>query len=298
VSRAFVVVNPAAAGGRTERAWRGLRDDLARLGLDFDWAATAGPGGATALARRAAADGWPLVVSVGGDGTLNEVVNGLVDADGRAGAALGVIGTGRGRDACANLGLPADPALAARRLVTGVEAAVDLGAAVWRDGTRRYFVNACGAGFDAVVARRVAARGGSGTVPYVRGVLEALRAQRPVPIEIELDGAPAWAGPVTAAVVANGARYGGGMRIAPAADPADGVLDLVVLGALGRLELVWWLPTVYRGEHLAHRRIFTRRAREVVLRAAAPLPTHLDGEATPPTPVTLRVAPGALRLRR
>ncbi|OGK97409.1 MAG: hypothetical protein A3D33_13255 [Candidatus Rokubacteria bacterium RIFCSPHIGHO2_02_FULL_73_26] len=298
MSRAFVVVNPAAGGGRTARAWRTLQDELARLGLDFEWAATAGPGGATELARRAAADGWPLVIAVGGDGTLNEVVNGLVDAGGRPRAALGVIGTGRGRDACANLGLPADPMLAARRLLTGADVALDLGVAEWPDGTRRCFVNACGAGFDAVVARRVAARGGSGTVPYVRGVLEALRAQRPLAVDLVLDGAQTWRGPVTAVVVANGARYGGGMRIAPAADPTDACLDLVVLGALGRLELVWWLPTVYRGEHLGHRKIFTRRAREVVIRAATPLPTHVDGEAAPPTPVTLRVLPGALRLRR
>ena len=298
MNRAFVVVNPAAGGGRTERLWRRLRDDLVGLGLDFEWAATTGPGGATGLARHAAGDGWPLVVAVGGDGTLNEVVNGVLDAEGRTRAALGVISTGRGRDACANLGLPSDPALAARRLLTGAETALDLGLAEWPDGTRRCFVNACGAGFDAVVARRVAARGGSGTVPYVRGVLEALAAQRAVAVEIALDGAAAWAGPVTAVVVANGACYGGGMRIAPAANLGDAQLDLVVLGDLGRMELVWWLPSVYRGEHLAHRKIFTRHAREVVIRAAEPLPTHVDGEPTRSTPVTLRVLPGALRLLR
>ena len=156
MSRAFAVVNPAAGGGRTERVWRGLRDELTRSGLALEWVATAAPGDATALARRAALEGWPLIVAVGGDGTLNEVVNGVVDADGRARATIGLIATGRGRDACANLGLAAEPEIAARRLLIGAEARIDLGVAAGPDGTRRYFVTAAGAGFDAVVARRVA----------------------------------------------------------------------------------------------------------------------------------------------
>jgi len=298
VSRAFVIVNPTAGGGRTERLWEKVRDELTRLGLDFEWTTTTGPQSATELARCAVRDGWPLVVAVGGDGTVNEIVNGLVDADGRPRAALGVIGTGRGLDACANLGLSSDPVQAARRMIEGVDVLADLGAAEWPDGARRYFVNAFGAGFDAVVAQRAAARGGSGTLPYLRGVLEALAAHRPVAIELEIDGHSAWRGMVTAAVVANGACYGGGMRIAPAADPWDAWLDLVVLGELRRLELLRWLPTVYRGGHLAHPRVFTRRLRAVRVSAAIAVPAHVDGETVAPTPVALTVLPKGLRLRR
>jgi len=102
----------------------------------------------------------------------------------------------------------------------------------------------------------------------------------------------------TAVVVANGAHFGGGMKIAPAADPRDGALDLVIIGDVGRLELLRWLPSVYRGAHLAHPRISARTARRVTLGAAAPLPIHVDGEAAPDTPVTFTIRPGALRLRR
>jgi diacylglycerol kinase (ATP) len=87
------------------------------------------------------------------------------------------------------------------------------------------------------------------------------------------------------------------MKIAPQADPRDGVLDLVVLGALGRLEMLRWLPTIYWGRHLANPRVTARRATTVVLEAALPLPTQLDGEVDGSTPVTLTVAPRALRLR-
>ncbi len=296
--RAVVVVNPAAGGGRTRWLWPGLRDRLARLGLDFDVVETTGPGSAVEATRRAVADGWPLVVAVGGDGTVNEVVNGLTDSAGLPLATLGIVVTGRGRDVCRNLGVSPDPDVAARRLLEGEETRVDLGVAEWGENGRRYFVNAAGVGFDAVVAERARAGGGSGTLPYLVAVLGALRTHRSAPATIHLDGQPVWSGPLAAAVVANGAHYGGGMRIAPAADPADGRLDLVVLGDLGRLELLRWLPTIYRGAHLANPKVTTRPGRTVAIEAPAPLPMHLDGERVGESPARLGVCPGALRLRR
>ena len=129
-------------------------------------------------------------------------------------------------------------------------------------------------------------------------MLAELSAHATVPAEIDADGARAWSGRLSAAVVANGPYFGGGMKIAPVADPADGRLDLVVLGDLGRLELLRWLPTVYRGAHLRNPKIVARTARRVTIRAARPLPMHVDGETAPSTPATLSVAAGAFRLRR
>ena len=272
--------------------------ELGRSGLVFESAWTARRGHATDLARRAAGAGWPLVVAVGGDGTLNEVVNGVTDERGAPLATTGAILTGRGRDARRNFGLAADWRLAVRRLAEGDDVPFDLGAAEWSDGTRRYFVSAAGAGFDARVARRAASRGGVGTLPYVLAVIEGLVAHRPLSAAIQADDAVERLVPLTTVVVANGAYYGGGMKIAPPADPADGVLDLVVIGALGRAELLRWLPTVYRGRHLANPKITISRVRRVRVAGAPPLPTHVDGEPTPDTPVTFRVAHRALRLRR
>ncbi len=99
-------------------------------------------------------------------------------------------------------------------------------------------------------------------------------------------------------VVANGSHYGGGMKIAPGADPTDGCLDLVVVGDLGRIELLRWLPTVYRGTHLANPKVTARRARTVDIATVEPLPVHLDGECIAASPVRFSVCPRALRLRR
>jgi diacylglycerol kinase (ATP) len=298
MTRAFVVVNPAAGGGRTRSLWRRLGAELARLGLMFEAVETHRRGHATELARQAAAAGWPLVVAVGGDGTLNEVVNGVTDAHAAPLATTGAILTGRGCDAWRNVGLARDPSLAARRLIEGADAALDLGAAEWSGGQRRYFVSVAGVGFDAAVARRAVSRAGAGTLPYLRAVLESLVAHRALPATLEADDAVMPAGPLTAAVVANGPYFGGGMKIAPSAEPSDGVLDLVLVGDLGRAELLRWLPALYRGRHVANPKVSVRRVGRLAVGAAMPLPTHVDGEPAADTPVTFRVCPRALRLRR
>lgn len=238
----------------------------------------------------------PLIVAVGGDGTFHEVVNGVTGEDGRPRAAAGAVMTGRGRDACRNLGLPRDPLAAARRLVEGHEVRRDLGLARWPGG-RRYFVNAAGAGFDAMVAARAARPGGGGTVPYLRAVIESLRAYRPVEIAVESEGAGDWRGLAAGVVVSNGAHFGGGMRIAPGADPADGALDLVLLGALGRAELVAWLPTIYWGGHLRNAKVTVTRVGRARISGPASLLVELDGEVCGATPLEVSVCPGALRLR-
>ncbi|MBI1734623.1 MAG: diacylglycerol kinase family lipid kinase [Candidatus Rokubacteria bacterium] len=293
--RAFAIVNPVAGGGETGRRWPRLAALLAHASFPVESVCTSAPGEATQLARRAVTDGHCLVVAVGGDGTVNEVVNGITGEDGTSLAALGVIPTGRGRDVCRNLAIPRDPDAAARVLSTGVDCAADLGVA--RLGARaRFFVSAVGVGFDADVARRAQTRRGPGTIPYLLGVLGALAHHRPRPVHVS--GDVTWAGAATAVVVANGAFYGGGMKIAPDADAADGVLDLVILGALGRAELLWRLPTVYRGTHVRHPKVVTARARAVTVAARDPLPVHVDGEPAGTTPVEVTVRPGALRIRR
>ena len=294
MTRALVVVNPAAGGGRTARAWRRLRDVLAAT-LPAEHAETRGPGDGERLAREAAAAGAPLVVAVGGDGTLNEVVNG-VRAAGR-GTPVGAVLTGRGCDASRNFGVPRDPIAAVRALADGRDRQLDLGRAEWGDGRRRWFTISGGAGFDAAVARRAQSVRMRGTLPYLAAVIASVHLHRPTPAVLELDGVAEPAVPITAVVAANGRWFGGGMKIAPDADPADGVFDVVVLGALGRVELLCWLPTIYPGTHLRNPRVTVRRARQVRVSAPTPLPTHVDGEPVGATPVVFTLEPGALRLR-
>jgi diacylglycerol kinase (ATP) len=115
---------------------------------------------------------------------------------------------------------------------------------------------------------------------------------------VELDGEVVSRDPVAAVVIANGEYYGGGMRIAPGASPTDGRLHLVVLGNIGRVELIRWLPTLYSGRHLESPKVKAYSGRRVVITAPVELPMHLDGEPVLPSPVSVSVCPGALRLRR
>jgi diacylglycerol kinase (ATP) len=274
-----------------------VREELSRAGLAIEVGETTGPGAATTLARQAALDGWPLVIAVGGDGTVNEVINGLVDPSGQPLATLGIIATGRGRDVCRNLGITTDPGAAARGLGEAPEVSVDLNRAEWQDGGRRYFVNAGGVGFDAEVAERSRASWGPGTVPYLIAVMTTLGRYAPRPATVELDGVVVSRDPVAALVVANGEYYGGGMRIAPGASPADGRLDVVVLGNIGRVELIRWLPTLYSGRHLEHAKVRIHTGKAVTIAGPTRLAMHLDGEPVSPAPVRVSVCPGALRLR-
>ncbi|HET7875645.1 MAG TPA: diacylglycerol kinase family protein, partial [Methylomirabilota bacterium] len=200
---ALVIVNPAAGGGRTARLWPRLRDTLHDLHFRFEHAETRVPGEATRLAADAARRGVPLIVAVGGDGTLNEVINGATSEDGRPRAAVGALLTGRGRDACRNLGLPRSPLVAARRLIEGREVERDLGLARWPGG-RRFFVNAVGAGFDATVAAAAAQQGGGGTVAYLLAVGRSLRSYSPDETRVERDGELVSSGPLASVIVSNG----------------------------------------------------------------------------------------------
>lgn len=268
-----------------------------RLGLAFEAVETRATGEGTARAAEGVRARVDLVIAVGGDGTLNEVVNGITGEDGRPLATLGVILTGRGRDGARTLGVPRDPIRAVERLAAQAHAVPrDLGLVRWSGG-RRFFVTVAGAGFDAVVAARALTLPGPGTVPYLRAVVSSLRDHRPWPLEIRVDEAPARSLAVTGVMFANGPTCGGGMRIAPGAHAADGLLDLVILGALSRPALLRWLPTVYWGGHLRHPRITLERMRAVTVASDRPLPLQLDGEPCGAAPFEVAVAPGALRVR-
>lgn len=288
-----MIVNPAAGDGRARRLWPRLSDVLSRRSFAFDVVETRGPGHATALAEEGARAGVPLVAAVGGDGTLNEVINGVAPGRDVHATTVGAVMVGRGRDGCRNLGLARDPVRAAERLVDGRVVARDLGLARWPGG-RRFFAGWIGAGFDAAVVERAGTRGGR--LGYLAATLAGLRDYRTREATVDGPGQASWTGAAASVVVCNGSSFGGGMRIAPAARADDGLLDVVVLGALGRAELALWLPTVYWGGHLANPRIRSWRAPTVrVSMAGAPL-VQLDGELGGGTPLEISVQAGALRL--
>lgn len=299
--RLYCVVNPTAAGGRAGRLWPAIQDRLKQHGLSFEAGLTTAPGEATHLAEAAVRAGFSTIVAIGGDGTINEVVNGLiVPGEERAGARLGIVTTGRGSDFGRTIGIPSDYEAACERLVQPRTMPLDLGLAEFGsdEGRRqRFFANVAGIGFDAEVSRRAnrSFRSMGGTIPYLSALIATLFRWRNRPAEILLDARPAIQTKIYLVAVGNGQFFGGGMRVAPDADPNDGMFDVVIVRDIGKIEFLRTVPRVYEGTHVTHPAVEIHRARRVEVRCPSyALRSQLDGEEGGTAPLTFQIVPGAL----
>jgi diacylglycerol kinase (ATP) len=303
--RTVVIVNPASAGGRTGKRWPGLRAALDQAGLAYDVHHTSAPRDATAATRSALAEGYTRIVSCGGDGTLNEVVNGFFSPDGtplNCDAILGLLPSGTGGDFRRTVGLPTDPTALANILSANHTRRIDAGRIAYDSPATppTQFINIadCGVGGE-VVARvnRSNSKGGGirGTAVFLGISLRALTTFGGRPIRLTLDG-DASNMDIQNVVIANGRYFGGGMRIAPEAELDDGWFDVVVLPALGKLRTLAAMPSVYRGAHIKQPGVLVKRARTV---RVEPLDNRallfdIEGEQIGIAPATLTCLPAAL----
>lgn len=289
--RALFIVNNTAGRGRTRRVWPQMWRVLEREGRET--AETAGPGDATRIAHEAAAAGYDRVIAVGGDGTAMETAAGLA---GQANAALGIVPTGAGCDFARSAGVPTDPLKAAEFALTADPVATDL--ATLGD---EIFLNVAGVGFDAEVAaqdqRNRVRYSSTGTIPYLRALLSVLRTYRPRPMQITADGFQIERRCLLVAV-ANAQYYGGGMRIAPTAQLADGYLDVLVAGDVSVVETLLLVPRLYSGGHLMHPKVQLLRCRTVEIQTEQETAVHRDGELSGHTPARFAVLPGAVQVIR
>jgi len=299
-SYAKVIVNPVAGANGTARKWPHIVELLKSLGLRFEHDLTEAPGHAIELAREAAGKGYQQVVSVGGDGTINEVVNGLYAAGSIGEVMLGIISTGTGGDYIRTIGLPRSYPEMCRCLVNSRRLTVDLGIVEYMNGSdtvQRLFVNFAGLGFDAEIVRRTTQQFKSlgSTASYLMGLLTTLVFYRNREISLVIDGEVVDREVCT--VVMNNGRYGGGgMLTAPDADLADGLLDVLIVGNLNKADLLWSLPRIYKGTHLTHPKVELNKAREIEIRAEEPLYLQADGELLGRAPARFRVLPSALNI--
>lgn len=300
-----MIVNPASAGGRTGRTWPTVAAALREAGVSFDSALTTAPGEATVLTRQALAEGWPAVVAAGGDGTVHEVVNGFFDDDGvaiGAAARVGLVPLGTGGDFRRTFAFSTDPAEAGAILRAGRIRRIDLGRVTFErpDGSRgvRIFCNIADAGLGGEVVHRVnnGVRLGSGRLTFLLASGVSLLTWQNRRLRVEADGDTEEV-TVQQAVVANARYYGGGMCVAPQAEPDDGLLDLVLVGDVGRLQNLRLMGPLRAGTHLDGRfPITSRRARRVTVEAEDQVRLDVDGEQPGRVPATFEVIPGALEL--
>jgi diacylglycerol kinase (ATP) len=288
----LVIVNPAAGGGRAARAMPWLRERLS-VRSEARIEVTGRPGDAEALAADARRVGHDRVVAIGGDGTVQEVVNGLLAAS--PPAELGIVPLGSGNDLARSLGLPAELASAWRVAVGSMTRATDVGRARNGDGTERWFASAGGVGFDAQVAAAMIARGGwqAGRAGYLFTTLSELRRFTNRRVRLSVDGISS-DHDVLLVAIANGAYYGGGMRIAPDASPDDGLLDVCVVGDISRMTAIRQLPNLYRGTHVRHAKVSMHRGRSIEVDGDGTTRVHLDGEPFGTLPLRVSLVPAAL----
>ena len=302
--KTLFIVNPAAGHGRAVDRWQsGVARVRAGHPATEVWHTKARGDGAK-LAVRGLEQGFEAVFAVGGDGTLGEVVDGFLGAPAplRARAVLGTWPLGSGCDTARHLGIRADAgpegllALLKAKKVRQLDAGrIDFTSATGAPA-QRFFINVAAWGLAGEVVRRMETGGKpfGGTVSYLLSSVRAVLGTSPQALDLMLDGVRLPRASYHLVAVANTSSFGGGMRIAPAADPSDGLLDVVAVAGLSRLELLRHFPKVYRGEHIGIEGVLHRRVRRLEAVGEGDIPLNIDGESLGSLPAVIEVLPAAV----
>ena len=282
-----MIVNPAAGGGRAERALPAVQETLSALRLEHHIERTGSLEHARELALAAVAAG-ETAVAFGGDGMISAVAQALQYSDG----ALGVLPGGRGNDFARVLGIPLDPCIACDVLAHGAVRSLDLGAI-----NSKTFIGIASCGFDSE-ANRIAneTRHMRGQLVYAYGALRALARWRPATFHVAFDGGEHRTFTGYSVAAANSNAYGGGMFLAPDASLQDGLLDVVMIADVPKGRFLRVLPTVFKGEHVKQANVEVRRASEITVSADRRFTMYADGDPIAELPVTVRALPGAVRV--
>ena len=279
----LIIINPFANRGDSKHQIDLALQKLSESGLDYEIKLTEYRGHAIELAQQAYRDGIPVVVAAGGDGTVNEVANGLLTAaerdEGVIGSALGVLPIGSGNDFSWGMGVGPTLDAALAKLRRGQTRVIDVGYIEPDTAPPRYFVNIVGAGFDARVnieAHKIKRL--RGFAIYLAAVLKTLSIYHRTPrTKLHFNGSVLEI-PLFMGLVANGRRLGGGFLAAPEAEPDDGLFDLCLVTDIGRFEALPVIPKLMKGEHTTHPKVIMARAPEVIIECPEGFPSEADGE--------------------
>lgn len=312
--KTFAVVNPQAGAGAVRDCWDDIESYLRRRLDHFSYMFTQGPGDAVSLTRKALEDGWEQVVAVGGDGTLNEVLNGYfeIPSAGRRyefkegwldkkteskpapvspDTVLGFIPVGTGNDFRRSLGLSASPLETVARILGRSTRPLDMGEVGFRAESgfeSRLFLNITSAGIGGIVDQIANSqwKGLGGRPSFLIAAIRAFQSWKNIPLEVRVDDQAVHASRIFNLIVANGQYYGGGMHAAPEALLDDGLFEIVSMGDLTKGEVLGLLPDLYRGTMTRHPKVSHCRGKSLMVRStdsSTDSPLDMDGE----TPGTL-----------
>ncbi len=296
----LAIVNPAAGGGRCGRRAPAAIDRLRQAGLTVEVKETGAPRDATHIAREAYAAGYRRFVAAGGDGTCWEVLNGIapqgLEAPDHRRASLAVLPLGTGNSFLREF--TADGAdYTLRALADGKRRDCDVLCLTHAEGVV-YYVNLLGFGFAADVTINTSRRSYKrwGSLGYVFGVLRTLAGLRQKTLPLRIDGGELEADPLTLLCVCNSRYTAGSMMMAPAADVADGLADLIRAAPMGRLDVIRIFPRIYNGSHLGNPAVTARATRRIDFETEEAIDVMVDGEVLRIVPRSIEVLPGALQV--
>lgn len=289
-----VILNPQAAGGRALKKIPEVTSTLTDLHIDFALHVTTAPLEAWEQARIFAEQGLDRVIVVGGDGTFNEVVNGLQEADRLI--PFGVVPAGTGCDFPRTIGVPNAVDEAVARACFSDPIRIDLGWASCGNDHERFFLNVGGLGFDATIAERATrTKLPGGKLSYLSALAASLASYRNIEVDVDVDGASISTKAVFV-TVANAKYFGGGFKITPMADISDGKLDFAIIGDIAMKELLRQIPNVYRGKHINHPHYTHQTASSVRIDSPDHALVQVDGELIGTAPVHFEIRPGVALL--
>ena len=310
----LVIVNPASADGATREKWPKIASDLRTHFGPYSVAMTEAPGHARTLAAEAAMQGTKFIIACGGDGTISEVANGIMDSN--SAAELGVLPAGTGSDFRRSIGVPANVAAAARALRNGRTKIVDAVRVAFindkRERETRYSVNVASFGLSTKVLDHASSGEAKKWLPgftprklgsklsYAAATVQTTLAASPADVLVQIDGEAERRLRVAEFCVANARYYGGAMKIAPDAKLDDGYFDVVTIGDASSFRLLTNAPRLYFGAHLRMSEVTHALAKQVIARSAdkdKQVRVELDGEVVGRLPATFEIVPRALRVR-
>jgi YegS/Rv2252/BmrU family lipid kinase len=299
----LVIVNPNAGNGKGKKDWHKISSLLKKHGLEFTAVFTEKKNQAIEISASEIENGFRKIISVGGDGTLNEIVNGIFKQTtcptSDITLALIPVGTGNDWGRMFHIHLLYDSAV--KTISDGKSMLHDIGKVSYYNGTEhgfRYFINIAGLGFEAVVVKRTNAqkdRGRSNKAIYFYNLLMSLISYKNTDVELTIDDQTVTSN-VFSINVGNGRYCGGGMRQTPEALPDDGLLDITVINRMGRIEIIRNLQMLYDGSILSHEKVDGYRSTSLLVTSSSLLFAEADGESLGHTPVEFTIIPAGINI--